>query len=94
VASTQHLPEYYITIPVSNIVTSLNDVTINQIFIAFRRERRDVQLIGGKQSYVESRLRSIQSEVHIKPLSFGFVKIVTRQILMTNLFDYNRLLKM
>lgn len=46
VASLPHLPVYYITIRVTNIVLSVNDVIINQIFIAFRRERRDVQLIG------------------------------------------------
>jgi hypothetical protein len=44
-ASLPHLPEYCVTIPVSNIVPSSNDVITNQIFIAFRRERRDVQVI-------------------------------------------------
>ena len=41
-----HLSRIYITVPVSNIVPSMNDVIINQIFIAIRRQRRDVQLIA------------------------------------------------
>ena len=97
-ASLPHLPEYCITIPVSNIVPSSNDFITNQIFTAFRRERRDVQVIReldtqGKNEAAWNETQVIQYEVYIKPLSFGFVKIITRQILLTNWFDYNLLLK-
>jgi hypothetical protein len=89
VASLPDLAEYGIAFPVSNIVPSSNDVITNRIFMAFRREHRDVQVIRelnvqrrAKPCEIETRV--IQSDVYIKPLSYGFVEIVTRQILLTN----------
>jgi len=98
-ASPPHLPEYCITVTVSNIVPSSNDVITNQIFIAFHRECRDAQVIselyvqGKKTKPREIETQVIQSEVYIQPLSCGFVKIITLHILLTNWFDHNFLLK-